>query len=61
MKFSDQLKKERQRLGLTQAETASLLDVPSRTHWEWESGKTEPHKVAQEGSLRRLQNVDPPQ
>ncbi len=52
--FSEQLKTHRERLGLTQAEIASLLDVPARTYWEWESGKTTPHAITQEGALARL-------
>lgn len=54
MTFSEQLKAHRERLGLTQAELAALLGVPSRTHWEWESGKTTPHAITQEGALDRL-------
>ena len=54
MKFSDQLKSERKRLGLTQAGAAALLDVPARTYWEWEAEKTTPYDISQEGALRRL-------
>lgn len=54
MIFAEQLKKERERLGLTQAQAASLLDVPARTHWDWEKGKTTPHAVTQEGALQRI-------
>jgi len=54
MTFAEQLKTHRERLGLTQAELAALLDVPARTHWEWESGKTTPHAITQEGALARL-------
>ena len=52
--FATALKIHRDRLGLTQAEAASLLEVPARTYWEWEHAKTEPVIVAQEGALRRL-------
>ena len=54
MTFSEQLKTHRERLGLTQAELAALLDVPARTHWEWESGNTTPHAITQEGAIARL-------
>jgi len=54
MTFPEKLKAHRQRLGLTQAELAALLEVPARTHWEWESGKTTPYAITQEGALARL-------
>lgn len=60
MKFADYLKKERARLGLTQAQTAFVLDVPARTYWEWETAKTEPHAVTQEGCLARLRIAKKP-
>ena len=59
MNFAELLKRERSRLGLTQAQAAAHLDVPSRTYWEWESGKTTPHKIAQEGASRRFQSAIP--
>ena len=54
MTFAEQLKSHRQLLGLTQSEAAALLEIPARTHWEWESGKTTPHAITQEGALARL-------
>jgi transcriptional regulator with XRE-family HTH domain len=60
MSFSDQLKAERERLGLTQAGAASLLDVPARTYWEWEASKTTPYAVTQEGCLARLRTTKKP-
>ncbi len=57
MTFADLIKTERQRLGLTQAEAATLLDVPARTLWEWEHGKTTPLAVAQEGVAARLKRA----
>ena len=57
MIFAEQLKTERQRIGLSQADLAALLDVPARTYWEWEAGKTEPHVVCQEGALARLRKT----
>lgn len=55
MSFADQLKQERERLGITQTQAASLLDVPARTYWGWEALKTTPYAVTQEGCLARLQ------
>jgi DNA-binding XRE family transcriptional regulator len=60
MSFSDQLKKERERLGLTQAQAASLIEVPARTYWEWEAEKTTPYAITQEGALARLRNRKTP-
>lgn len=54
MTFAEQLKSHRQLLGLTQSEAAALLEIPARTHWGWESGKTTPHAITQEGALARL-------
>ena len=55
--FADQLASHRRRLRLTQAAAAALLDIPARTYWEWEKGKTEPPAVAQEGALARLKKA----
>ena len=54
MTFPEKLKAHRKRLGLTQADLATLLEVPARTHWEWEAGKTTPYAITQEGALARL-------
>lgn len=54
MSFAESIKSERARLSLTQAEAATLLDVPARTLWDWEHGKTTPLPVAQEGVIARL-------
>jgi DNA-binding XRE family transcriptional regulator len=53
MTFPKQLKTQRERLGLTQAELASFLDVSPRAIWQWEKG-TLPHVLTQEGALARL-------
>lgn len=53
MTFPEQLKTHREKLGLTQAELASLLDVSPRAVWQWEKG-TLPHVLTQEGALARL-------
>jgi DNA-binding transcriptional regulator YiaG len=55
--FADTIKAERKRLGLTQAEAAAVLEVPARTLWEWEHGKTTPLPVAQEGVIARFKSV----
>lgn len=57
MTFPALIKSERERLGLTQAKAAALLEVPARTLWEWEHGKTEPLAVAQEGVIARLKRA----
>lgn len=53
MTFPEQLKAQRERLGLTQAELASFLDVSSRAVWQWEQGAL-PHVLTQEGAIARL-------
>lgn len=53
MTFPEKLLSERQRLGLTQAEAAALLDVSPRAVWQWEKGSI-PHVLSQEGALARL-------
>jgi transcriptional regulator with XRE-family HTH domain len=53
MDFPEQLKAQRERLGLTQAELAGFLDVSPRAVWQWEKG-TLPHALMQEGALARL-------
>ncbi len=53
MTFPEQLKAQRERLGLTQSELAAFLDVSSRAVWQWEQG-TLPHVLTQEGALARL-------
>ena len=52
--FADKLKQERERLGITQAQAAAIIDVPARTYWEWEAEKTTPYLITQEGALKRL-------
>ena len=38
MRFADQLKQERERLGITQAQAASLLNVSKSVIEKWEAG-----------------------
>ena len=54
--FAAQLKAERQRLGLTQAEAARLLQISPRALWQWEHGE-EPMPVTREGALARLRKT----
>lgn len=56
MTFSEKIKSERERLGLTQAEAATLLDVSPRALWQWEQGQ-EPIALTQEGALARLERT----
>ncbi len=58
MSFPEQLKAQRERLGLTQAELASFLDVSPRAVWQWEKGKV-PHILTQEGAINRLSKLKP--
>jgi transcriptional regulator with XRE-family HTH domain len=51
--FAEQLKSECERLGITQAEAAVLLDVSPRAIWQWLHGK-EPLAVTAEGVIARL-------
>lgn len=53
MTFHEQLKAQRERLGLTQAELASFLKVSPRAVWQWEQGEA-PHILTQEAALARL-------
>jgi len=55
MTFPEQLRAHRARLKLTQNQAAAILDVPARTYWEWEHGKTEPYAITQEGAMARLE------
>jgi DNA-binding transcriptional regulator YiaG len=56
MNFAEQLKAERERLGLTQAGAAAFLEVSPRAVWKWEHGN-EPLVVTQEGVLARLKKA----
>lgn len=56
MSFAEQIKAERQRLGLTQTEAAGLLEVSPRAIWQWEAGK-EPITLTKEGALARLRKA----
>ena len=62
MTFAEKLKKERERLGLTQPELASVFEndnkpISQRVLWNWEHGTLEPFDVTQEGVLARLKKI----
>lgn len=56
MTFAEQLKVECERLGLTQAEAATLLGVSPRAVWKWLHGD-EPLAVTAEGVIARLKKA----
>jgi hypothetical protein len=56
MKFSDQLKTERKRIGLIQAEADAILSSRGKIA-AWESGRNIPHVLTQEGALARLRAI----
>jgi len=57
MAFPTQLQHHQQRLGLTQAELAAVLEVSPRTIWKWLNGEL-PHILTQEAALARLANTE---
>jgi len=57
MTFPVQLQHHQQRLGLTQAELAKLLQVSPRSIWKWLNGEL-PHILTQEAALARLANTE---
>jgi transcriptional regulator with XRE-family HTH domain len=59
MSFAEQLKKERERLGLTQAQAASLLGVSKSVIEKWEADTRTPLEITQEGALARLRKAKP--
>lgn len=59
MTFSEQLKSERQRLGLSQAELARVLGVSFEAVSKWERVISTPAEIAQEGALARLRDYQP--
>lgn len=54
MTFAEQLKRQRQRLGLTQSEAAELLEVSASWVDKAEREIRTPIKITQEGALARL-------
>ena len=60
MTFSEQLKSERQRLGLSQTELARVLTVSFETISKWERELVIPAEITQEGALARLRKMKKP-
>ncbi len=54
MSFAKQLRKERERLKLTQMQLKELLEVSHEAVSKWERGISVPSKITQEGALARL-------
>lgn len=54
MSFAEKLKTERQRLNLTQAEAAAILEVSKSALEKWEAGTKSPKALMREGALARL-------
>ena len=54
MSFADQLKQERERLGITQPQAAALLCVSKSVLAKWETVDRTPMAITQEGALARL-------
>lgn len=54
MSFAEKLKAARERLGLTQAGAARLLDVSFEAVSKWERALSTPAAITQEGALARL-------
>jgi transcriptional regulator with XRE-family HTH domain len=52
--FGAALLMHRTRLGLTQAEAASLCEVSPRVWWKWEKAAGDTMAVTQEGVIARL-------
>jgi transcriptional regulator with XRE-family HTH domain len=54
MSFAKQIKTERERLGLTQAQAATLCRVSPRVWWKWENREGEPLYPTMRGVLDML-------
>lgn len=54
MTFPELLKSERKRLGLTQAQTAALLELSPRLYWSLEQGQKTPSRTLELGILAVL-------
>jgi len=59
MTFAEQLKGQRQRLGLTQSEAADLLEVSASWVDKAEREIRTPIKITQEGAIARLLKAKP--
>lgn len=59
MSFATEIKATRERLGLTQAGAAALLQISKSALEKWENGTKEPKPLMQEGALARLAKLKP--
>jgi len=59
MKFSEKLRNERKRLGLTQSGADALLSTCRGQVAAWESERNTPHILTQEAALSRLETAKP--
>jgi transcriptional regulator with XRE-family HTH domain len=59
MSFAIAIKQERERLGITQAQAASLLGVSKSVIEKWEADTRTPLEITQEGVLERLRKNKP--
>jgi DNA-binding transcriptional regulator YiaG len=57
--FTTTIKQERERLGVTQAQTASLLGVPKSAIKKWEADTRTPLEITQEGAPAKLRKTKP--
>ena len=57
MDFREELKKERARLEITQAELSNVLGVPKRTIESWEMGDRRPPDYVQRLILSKLKEL----
>lgn len=57
MDFREELKKERARLEITQAELSDVLGVPKRTIESWEMGDRKPPDYVQRLILYKLKEL----
>ena len=60
MTFAEQLKSERKRLGLTQAECETLLSCGTGQITAWERSRNTPHELTQEAAIARLKKLPTP-
>lgn len=59
MRFAVTIKQERKRLGITQAQAASLLGVSKSVIEKWEAETRAPLEITQEGIMARLRKTKP--
>lgn len=58
MNLAEQLKRERLRLGINQAEASAICGVSPRAYWQWENGSST-LDVTIEGAIARLKKRKP--